>query len=129
MNPVSCKVHIDCTVHPTEDAEKILMALRNIFPEIAFNVKSHTIHASSNSTICLEEIREDIHNKRSHKSFHKQFRKNTRNDSFWFYLNKQAAFANVIALCEHDDESPLGPIRVSIKSDQIDTIVEWLLES
>jgi uncharacterized protein len=33
----------------------------------------------------------------------------------------------VISLAEHYEESPLGPIRVTITSKSLDTIIEWLL--
>jgi|TARA_Y100000815_G_scaffold61902_1_gene50225 predicted RNA binding protein with dsRBD fold (UPF0201 family) len=48
-------------------------------------------------------------------------------DSTWFYLNKQAAFANVIALCDEADESPLGPIKVVLHSKNIEDVIDWLV--
>ncbi|MBI2111431.1 MAG: hypothetical protein HYT44_03515 [Nitrosarchaeum sp.] len=53
--------------------------------------------------------------------------KNLENDSTWFYLNKQAAFSNAIALCEEAEESPLGPIKVILTSSNIDRIIDWLI--
>jgi predicted RNA binding protein with dsRBD fold (UPF0201 family) len=48
-------------------------------------------------------------------------------DSTWFYLNKQAAFANVIALCDEADESSLGPITVVLHSKNIEDVIDWLV--
>ncbi len=45
----------------------------------------------------------------------------------WFYLNKQAAFVEKIAICEKSDESPLGPIKVIITSPNIDGIIDWII--
>ena len=123
---ISCKIHITCPVHPTESVEKIRQTLTNIFPELEFEQKENTIHTSSIDLKCLEKISEEILNRQLQKSFQKQFRKNLHHDSLWFYLNKQAAFADVVALCEHDDESPLGPIKVSIRSSQIENVANWL---
>ena len=44
-----------------------------------------------------------------------------------FYLNKQAAFVEQIAICEEFDESPLGPIKVSLSSSNIDRIIDWIV--
>jgi len=46
---------------------------------------------------------------------------------FWFYLNKQAAFANVTVLCDEADESSLGPIKVVLHSTNIEDVKEWLV--
>ncbi len=51
---------------------------------------------------------------------------NLRDDSTWFYLNKQAAFMNTVALCAEDEESPLGPIKIILTSKNIESIIDWL---
>lgn len=126
---IACKIFIDCPVNPSEDTQKIQQALANVFPQLHFQEKYYTVYARSNDLKCLEEIYLDIKNKQSQKSFNKQFRNNIRDDSLWFYLNKQAAFVNVIALCEDIEESPLGPIKVTIQSSQIDDIAQWLTQA
>ena len=50
-----------------------------------------------------------------------------QNDSTWFYLNKQAALAGKIAICENASESPLGPITVTITSLGINSVTDWLV--
>jgi len=32
-----------------------------------------------------------------------------------------------VALCEELDESPLGPIKVTLTSSNIDSILDWLI--
>jgi predicted RNA binding protein with dsRBD fold (UPF0201 family) len=54
-------------------------------------------------------------------------RYNLEGDTTWFYLNKQAASVNVIALCEEAEESPLGPIKILLHSKNIDKVMEWLV--
>ena len=50
-----------------------------------------------------------------------------KDDSTWFYLNKQAAFVEKIAICEEAEESPLGPIKVVMTSSNIDGIIDWIV--
>jgi predicted RNA binding protein with dsRBD fold (UPF0201 family) len=57
----------------------------------------------------------------------RRLEKNLDKNSTWFYLNKQAAFVEKIAICEESDESPLGPIKVILTSNQIDRIIDWLI--
>ena len=51
---------------------------------------------------------------------------NLSGNSTWFYLNRQAAYVDVIALCNEEDESPLGPIEIILDSQQIEQVIDWL---
>ena len=51
---------------------------------------------------------------------------NMAENSTWFYLNKQAAFVDVVALCNEADESALGPIKIVLNSNNIEEIIENL---
>ncbi|MGN6349764.1 MAG: hypothetical protein ACTHLL_08465 [Candidatus Nitrosocosmicus sp.] len=43
----------------------------------------------------------------------------------FFLLNKQAAYSGVVAIIEEEEESPLGPIKVTIKNQNIEEIIRW----
>ena len=129
---ISCRISVDCTVNPSEDLQKVRQALANVVPGLEFAQEGEgeeggRIRADSADLRCLDHLCGRIHDRRAQRSFRKQIRQNTWGDSFWFYLNKQAAFAGTVALCEREDESPLGPIRVSVRSGQIDSVAEMLL--
>jgi predicted RNA binding protein with dsRBD fold (UPF0201 family) len=47
-------------------------------------------------------------------------------NSIIFYLNKQAAYMNHISFSSQTGESPLGVIRVEIKSDNAKELINWL---
>ena len=49
---------------------------------------------------------------------------NNDGNSTWFYLNKQAAFVNTVALCSEANESSLGPIKVVLRSNDIEQVIE-----
>ena len=42
------------------------------------------------------------------------------------YINKQAAFVNNIVFCDRADESPLGPIVVTIKTNNVEEFIDWI---
>jgi predicted RNA binding protein with dsRBD fold (UPF0201 family) len=62
----------------------------------------------------------------TNRVYRRQMRFNTKGDTTWFYLNKQAAFVDVIAICEEAEESAMGPIKVIIHSKDLDKISDWL---
>lgn len=123
---VDCKIEAFCEINPSEDPQKIQQALSNVLENVESKTTDSSIMASSKDITSLSKIHEFIQNHNSQRVYFRFLSNNLEGDSTWFYLNKQAAFANSIAICEHDNESPLGPIKIVIYSKNIDRIIEWL---
>jgi len=124
---ISCKIEMFCSVNPSEDPEKIKQAISNIFPNSKIKDENYSMSAVSKDLNSFEKIYETIQSNRSQKSYRKSLEQNLRDDSTWFYLNKQAAFVEKIAICEEAEESPLGPIKVVMTSSNIDGIIDWIV--
>ena len=124
---INCSIEMLCLVNPSEDPNKIQKAIANIFPYSTTKTKDSSISAKSNTLDSLEKIYEVIHSRQNQKSYKRNLEKNLEHDTTWFYLNKQAAFVEKIAICEQSDESPLGPIKVILTSSNIDRIIDWLI--
>ena len=122
----NCKINIFCPVNPSEDLEKVKQAVANIFPYIIIKNESFSIHAQSKELRSLEKIYETIHKNKSQKIYIRNLENNLENDTTWFLLNKQAAFVDKIVICEEPEESPLGPIKVTLTSSNIDAILDWI---
>jgi len=124
---ISCKIEMFCPVNPSEDPEKIIQAISNVFPNSKIKNENYSICAVSKDLNSFEKIYETIQSNRSQKSYRRNLEQNLRNDSTWFYLNKQAAFVERIAICEEAEESPLDPIKVVMTSSNIDGIIDWIV--
>ncbi len=124
---VSCKIEMFCPVNPSEDPKKIQKAISNVFPYSTIKTENFSVSSQSEDLKSLEKIYEIIHTKQSQKIYRRNLEKNLENDTTWFYLNKQAAFVEKIAICEKADESPLGPIKVILTSSYIDRIIDWIV--
>ncbi len=124
---IKCKIEIFSPVNPSEDPDKVKTAVLNIFPNCKIKVEKFSIEGYSNELHSLERVYEVIHSMHSQRIYRRMLKKNLENDTTWFYLNKQAAFAKKIAICEKSDESPLGPIKIVLTSTSIDTIIDWLI--
>jgi len=124
---VSCKIEMFCSVNPSEDPKKIQKAISNVFPYSTIKTENFSISSQSEDLKSLEKIYETIHTKQSQRIYRRNLEKNLENDTTWFYLNKQAAFVEKIAICEKADESPLGPIKVILTSSYIDRIIDWIV--
>ena len=124
---INCKIEMFCAVNPSEDSDKTKKSISNIFPYSTIKTENYSISAESKDLTSLEKIYEVVHSKQSQKTYRRNLQKNLNNNSTWFYLNKQAAFVEKIAICEESEESPLGPIKVTLTSSRIDEIIDWFV--
>lgn len=123
----NCKIDVYCTINPSEDQTKVEQAISNILPDIEIQINDDTLKATSQNLETLSNIFEVIHSHKIQRIYRRFLNNNLRNDSTWFYLNKQAAFSNTIALCDEAEESPLGPIKIVLTSKNIEDIIDWLV--
>ena len=124
---LNCKIEMFCIINPSESVDKVEQTISNIFPYSIINNDNFSINAISKELRSFEKIYQFIHNNKLQKNFLRSLEDNLKNDTTWFYLNKQAAFVEQIALCEEFDESPLGPIKVTLTSSNIDRIIDWIV--
>ena len=123
---VVCKIEAYAAVNPSEDPDKVRQAVDNILQNVDFKYEDGSIKALSKDLQSLSKIYEVIRSRKA-RTYRRQMRYNLHGDTTWFYLNKQAAFVNVIALCEQAEESPLGPIKILLHSKNIDQVMDWLV--
>ena len=124
---VNCKVSAYCTINASEDVNKIRTAVSNILIDMDEKITGDSLVANSSNYESLTRIYETMRSRKSKSAYRRLLMRNMANNSTWFYLNKQAAFANVIALCDEAGESPLGPIKVVLYSKNIEDVIDWLV--
>ena len=124
---VDCKIFVHCTINESEDVNKVKTAVSNILTDMDETINDSSFIANSNNYESLTKIYETMRTRKTKTAYRRHLMRNMTEDSTWFYLNKQAAFANVIALCDEEDQSPLGPIKVVLHSKNIEDVIEWLV--
>ena len=117
-------IQIFCQINPSEDPEKVKLAVNNIFPDMDLEVSDTQIVGKTNNFSVLSPISKSIHEKNIKNTYQRILKNNNDGDSTWFYLNKQAAFVNSVALCSEANESSLGPIKVVLRSNDIEQVIE-----
>ena len=124
---VDCKISAYCMINISEDVNKIQTAISNILTDMNGRISGNSFIANSNNYESLTKIYETIRGNNSQNTYRSNLRANIDKNSTWFYLNKQAAFVDVIAICNEADESPLGPIKIVLHSENIEDVIEWLV--
>ena len=124
---VDCKISAYCMINKSEDVNKIQTAISNVLIDMDGRVSGNSFIANSNNYESLTKIYDTIRGKNSQNTYRRNLRSNIDKNSTWFYLNKQAAFVDIIAICNEADESPLGPIKIVLHSKNIEDVIEWLV--
>ena len=117
-------IQIFCEINPSEDPEKVKLAVNNIFPDIDLEISETEINGKTNNFSSLSLISKSIHEKNTRNAYQRILKTNNDGESTWFYLNKQAAFVDTVALCSEANESSLGPIKVILRSNDIEQVIE-----
>ena len=124
---IDCKISVYCNINESEDVNKVKTAVSNILIDMDGTINDSSFIANSANYESLTKIYETMRTRKTKTAYRRHLMRNMTEDSTWFYLNKQAAFANVIALCDEEDQSPLGPIKVVLHSKNIEDVIDWLV--
>ena len=129
MKPLDtdCKISVYCTINESEDVNKVRTSISNVLTGMDEKITDNSLIANSGNYESLTKIYETMRSIKTKSAYRRHLMRNMTEDSTWFYLNKQAAFANVIALCDEEDQSPLGPIEVVLHSKNIEDVIDWLV--
>ena len=119
------EITVQTYVNPSEELEKVTAAIKNIFPGFSFILKDNKLYFSTEKLEILKKIKEQIRSISTLAVLKKFLYINQSINMTWFLVNKQAAFSGVVAIVEEEDESPLGPIKITIKNQGIEEIIKW----
>jgi len=124
-------VRVEAEVRPTEDLEKVKKALLNIVEVKDIRHVTSTegysfLICESRSVTALFKLHELLRQQRILDTARKIFQTQRQGNMVTIKLHKQSAYAGHISFITYDDESPLGPITITIISDKLDEIIDWL---
>jgi predicted RNA binding protein with dsRBD fold (UPF0201 family) len=133
-NSDNFQVKVEVEIYPTEDLEKVRRALINLFPDLNFKVKQSdgfkkVLAGNSPEKNALINLKQLIMRERIRDAARSTIFSNMLDDMAIFYLNKQVAYADHISFCMSNGESPLGPIKVTLKGKQLQQLIDWLAPS
>ena len=122
------ELKVEAVVNPSEHPQKVIDAISNVVarcsPEVAYRSRVVGKAAGSDS---LSILYEQVRSRSAMGVLRRMLLNNRAGDRTWFLLNKQAATAGIAAVIENEQESPLGPIRVTITCEELNILIDWLV--
>jgi len=122
------KITIVTYVNPSEDVEKVKNSIRNLIKYIEpdFLQDDKIVTTSTKDEKGLYFIYEQIRAKQTLAVVRRLLLKNISQDTTCLLFNKQVAFVGSVNVCKEESESPLGSIKLIIKSPHLSDFINWL---
>ena len=125
-------VYVKADIYPTENEEKVKEAVTNILGNASTTIKPdgkiNILTAEAKGQESLVKLRNIMRSDRVRDASRKALFRSTRGNTIRFCVNKQVASAGHVSFCEETAESPLGPIKITIETDNPQQLIEWLAE-
>ncbi|HET9773726.1 MAG TPA: RNA-binding domain-containing protein [Nitrososphaeraceae archaeon] len=123
------EIQISSSINASEDPSKVLDVINLIIGEVGIEYRKYgnnLVIGKSNNYKVLNSIYEQVRNRSVISVLRRLLLSHLQENVTWFYVNKQAATKRIIVLVDNEEESPLGPIKISIKSENILNVIGWL---
>ena len=117
-------------VNPTEDRDRVKEALTNLFTgQVEFEGQLDDYGFAKlvgEGREALDRFRMILQRDRIRAAGRAQLIRGNEGNRIVVFLNKQVAHAGHISFSAPEGESPLGPIRLMIESNDAPGLIEWL---
>jgi predicted RNA binding protein with dsRBD fold (UPF0201 family) len=122
------KLVLEATVSPSEDQDKVSLAIKNVVEDAQSEVRLSpgSVKLTTEDPRALVRLRDQLRDRHVRSAAKRQMRLNSSGKSTTLLLNRQAAVAGAIVLCGSPEESPLGPIALTIHAEKLDATIDWL---
>jgi uncharacterized protein len=123
-------IHIEAEINPTETEPKVREAIEKMFGPMNTQIKPQRkgslIQADTSNQDALTRFHDLLQREHIRAAARTVLLKGVDRKTLSFCLNKQVAYAGHVSFSQEQSESPLGPIRVEIRSENPKEIIDYL---
>lgn len=119
-----CEMKAKTPLNPTEDFNKVIQALSNMFSYEELEIGDDYIEVTGGEESLLN-LKDALEQKKIRNTTRKIMMKGAHDKVIFFKLNKQSALSGVVNFSD-DNISPLGEILVKIETDDVLRFIDWL---
>ncbi|MEM1550829.1 MAG: RNA-binding domain-containing protein [Candidatus Bathyarchaeia archaeon] len=124
------EVFVEVDVNPTEDADKVRVAVQKVLGNINLELVGEgdykKLIGRASGLEALAHFYGLLRRERILDAARTVLLRGIQGNRIIFYLNKQVAYTGHISFSKPYGESPLGPIRVEIRCDNPQNLINWL---
>jgi predicted RNA binding protein with dsRBD fold (UPF0201 family) len=121
---MKCKMMAKARVNPTEDLDKVIEAMSNIFKFDELEIGEGYVIITGERESLLD-LRESLKIRKIRDTAQRMFLKGAEGNEIIFSLSKQAALVSTPNFVDREMSS-LGEIDVTIETDDVEGFIEWI---
>ena len=123
------EIYAETPLNHTEAPEKVVEALTKIFgPQGEIRVEEDIVSYRSSDIASLRFMKDQFRDRRVRAAARRLLVQNSTEIQTQLLFNKQAATVGIAAICDDPSESPLGPIILRLRSEQLNDVIDWLTQ-
>lgn len=122
------KTILKANISHSEDPDKVVGALEMILGQSTGDVSlgPHAVRIVTDDPKALHRAKDQLRDRHVRSAARRRLLLNREKNSTSLMLNRQAATTGVLVVCGSPEESPLGPIYLTIESERLEAVVDWL---
>jgi uncharacterized protein len=122
------RVSFEARVLPSEDPQKVASALSSLagVGTEDLRIVEGKVRYESRDIKSLSRIRDQLRDRHVRSAARRLMLLRTKGNATSLMFNRQAAMTGLAVVCSTPEESPLGPIYLTIESKRLDVILDWL---
>lgn len=119
---------MEADLSPSEDYDKVVEAMKCVLGAVVSprEERGGRVVLRSEDADSLVRIHDQLRDRRVRGAARRLARSGREGGRVRLMVNRQAAAVGIIALCGSPEESPLGPLFLTIESDDVEGILDWL---
>lgn len=121
---MKCKMTARARVNPTEDLDKVIQSISNIFKFDDLEIGEDYVVVTGDVESLLD-LRESLKNRKIRDTAQRIFINGAEENKIKFSLSKQAAFVSIPNFVDRQ-MSTLGEIDVIIETDNLEGFIKWM---
>jgi hypothetical protein len=121
---MKCKITARARVNPTEDQDKVINAISNIFKFDELEIGEGYVSVTGENESLLD-LRESLKLRKIRDTAERIFINGTDENKIKFSLSKQAALVSIPNFVDKG-MSILGEIDVTIETDDVEDFIKWM---
>ncbi|MCS7146101.1 MAG: RNA-binding domain-containing protein [Nitrososphaerota archaeon] len=124
------RIVVRAEVYPTEDVERVVRAVRKVFPTLEFRVSEEggRVHVEAESTelSALKYLKDNWRLRRVRKAVERILKSGSGSGVVRARLSKHAAYVGVASLLDEDERPGVGEISLEVETDEVEELIKWL---
>jgi len=121
---------LEARLAPSEDPEKVLSAIMNVLGKVSHSIEkgNRLIRVETPDPSSLDRLHDQLRDRNVRAAARRRLIAGRSSDRTSLMINRQAATAGIVVLCDSAEESALGPLCLTIESRNLDKVIEWLTD-